>query len=222
MRYVFQTVSASGTGLYEEKKSRFLSEIHPVFSEAEAEAYLNEARKREYGANHHCYAYVIGETSGIRKCSDDGEPQKTAGMPILNVLLGSELTNAVVIVSRYFGGTLLGTGGLVRAYESAAKAAVSDAGIIRVVPGILSEAATDYNGYEKLRRYFQDQKIPVTDTAFSDTVSIRYVVPEEAEETIAFSITDRLQGKVSLTKIKEVRFYEQYGKTRLYEYGESV
>ncbi|MBR4769042.1 MAG: YigZ family protein, partial [Lachnospiraceae bacterium] len=187
MRCVYRTVSRDGNGIYEEKKSRFLGEVHSVRSEAEAESFLSAARKREYGANHHCYAYVIGEKSETRKCSDDGEPQKTAGMPILNVLLGEGVTNVMLIVSRYFGGTLLGTGGLVRAYESAAKAALSDAGIIEVKPGLLSSVTTDYNGYEKIRRFFQDFDIAVSDTAFSETVKVTFVVEENAFEEISAS-----------------------------------
>ena len=121
----YKTIIESGSGEYIEKKSRFIGELVPVSSEEEAFAYLDAVRKKHYNASHHCFAYVLGEKNQTERASDDGEPSGTAGRPILHVLEGEEICNALIVVTRYFGGTLLGTGGLTRAYTAAAKAAVA-------------------------------------------------------------------------------------------------
>ena len=122
MQNSYKTVEKAGTGEIEEKKSRFLAEIRSVHSEEEAAAFLEEIRKKYWNASHHCLAYRLAE-GGIMRSSDDGEPGGTAGRPILDVLTGADLYDTAAIVTRYFGGTLLGTGGLTRAYGSAARAA---------------------------------------------------------------------------------------------------
>ena len=111
-------VKSYATGEYEEKKSRFIGEVFPIQSVDEAEALIQQVRKKYYDARHHCYAYVLGDQYETVKQSDDGEPSQTAGMPILAVLKGQEIHDALVVVTRYFGGTLLGTGGLVRSYTN--------------------------------------------------------------------------------------------------------
>lgn len=117
----YKIVCERGYGEYEEKKSRFLAEIVPASSIEEAMAFVESIRKKHYDARHHCFAYVIGRNKEMTRYSDDGEPGGTAGKPILEVLLGADVTDTVAVVTRYFGGTLLGTGGLVRAYTQAAK-----------------------------------------------------------------------------------------------------
>ena len=128
-RMPYRVVYQEGTGEYEEKKSRFIANIAPVSSEAEAVSFIESIRKKYYDARHHCTAFIIGRNKEVTRCSDDGEPSGTAGKPILEVLLGADVTNVAAVVTRYFGGTLLGTGGLVRAYTQAAREAIENAGI---------------------------------------------------------------------------------------------
>ena len=203
MRKRYRTVAGEGTGIYEEKKSRFLAEIHPVTDERCAEEILGAVRKREYGANHHCYAYVIGKNGEAQKCSDDGEPQKTAGMPMLNVLLKEQVKDVLVVVSRYFGGTLLGTGGLVRAYESAAKEALRDAKIEERVPALVLKIETDYSAYQVVTRYFFDRAVLLEKTDFGDAVASYAVVPEEEVSSFSEKITDLTQGRGKIESVRE-------------------
>ena len=119
----YYTIYRGGSGEVVEKKSRFIGEARAVSSEEEAAAFVEEIRKKYYDARHHCFAYVIGTDGKQMRAADDGEPQGTAGRPMLEVLTGKGLANAMVVVTRYFGGTVLGTGGLVRCYTAAAQAA---------------------------------------------------------------------------------------------------
>ena len=125
----YKIIYRQGNGVYEEKKSKFIAQIAPAESEEAALSFIESVKKKYYDARHNCTAFVIGNNSQLTRCSDDGEPGGTAGKPILEVLLGAKVTNAAAVVTRYFGGTLLGTGGLVRAYTQAAQAALQDAGI---------------------------------------------------------------------------------------------
>ena len=118
----YKIIYQGGEGEIVEKKSRFIASCIPVKSEEEALGFIESVRKKYWDARHHCYAYVLGERNELMRCSDDGEPQGTAGKPMLDVLLGAGVHDALVIVTRYFGGVLLGTGGLVRAYSGAARA----------------------------------------------------------------------------------------------------
>ncbi len=119
-------VTEGGTGEVIEKKSRFIASIFPIQTEEEALTYLSQVRKKYYDARHNCFAYVVGEKNETERCSDDGEPSGTAGRPMMDVLTGQGLHNVLVVVTRYFGGTLLGTGGLVRAYSAAVKAGLEN------------------------------------------------------------------------------------------------
>ena len=130
----YQTVYEGGTGEIVEKKSRFIATVRPVETEEEALAFIEEMKKKYWDARHNCFAYVLGERQEIMRCSDDGEPSGTAGRPMLEVLLAEEIRNVAVVVTRYFGGTLLGTGGLVRAYSQAVKA-----GLENCVTGVMRQ-----------------------------------------------------------------------------------
>ena len=125
------------------------------------------AKKKEYwDAKHNCYAYIIGQNQEVMRCSDDGEPAQTAGRPMLDVLMGEDVYNVVVVVTRYFGGVLLGTGGLVRAYQGAVKAGLEACGIVEQSKGKALTIATDYNGYGKIEYILREYQVPVSDTAF--------------------------------------------------------
>ena len=147
------------TGEIIEKKSRFIASIRKVESEEEAASFIEEIRKRYYDARHHCNAFVIGTRGEMTRCSDDGEPSGTAGRPMLEVLLGSEIRGIAVVVTRYFGGTLLGTGGLVRAYTQAVQEGLKNCPTAMMKYGKRIQVDTDYNGIGKIL-YFMGQTVP--------------------------------------------------------------
>ena len=155
----YKTVYQGGEGETVEKKSRFIATVIPVKTEEEAIAFIESMKKKYWNATHNCSAYVIGEQFQIQRCSDDGEPSGTAGKPMLDVLLGEEIHDTAVVVTRYFGGTLLGTGGLVRAYTAAAADALSHAVIITRIRGLKVNIATDYNGLGKVQYIVGREKL---------------------------------------------------------------
>ena len=138
-----------GTGEVIEKKSKFIAHVFHIKDEEEALMYINEVKKKYWDARHNCYAWVIGERGQISRCSDDGEPAQTAGRPMLDVLLGEGLRDVCAVVTRYFGGTLLGTGGLVRAYSGAVQEGLRRSVIVEKLPGKRLHILTDYNGIGK-------------------------------------------------------------------------
>ena len=133
----YRVVYQGGEGEIVEKKSRFIATVKPVESEEEAVAFINEMKKKYWDARHNCSAFVIGEHQELTRCSDDGEPAQTAGRPMLDVLLKEGITNVAVVVTRYFGGVLLGTGGLVRAYQKAVQEGLAASQIIEKRSGFL-------------------------------------------------------------------------------------
>ena len=134
-----------------EKKSRFIGQIFPIHSEEEAQRIVNEIRKKHYDARHHCFAYVLGEKNEIERCSDDGEPSGTAGRPMLDLLVGAGVHDALAVVTRYFGGVLLGTGGLVRAYSAATKEALQKCDIREKEAGYRTTILADYVDFGKIQ-----------------------------------------------------------------------
>lgn len=139
----YKTVLEGGTGEIVEKKSRFIATVRPVKNEEEALAFLEEMRKKYWDARHNCYAYSIGKNREFTRCSDDGEPSGTAGRPMLDVILGEDIYNVAVVVTRYFGGVLLGTGGLVRAYSKAVQEGLAGSIVIEKKKGISLKVTTD-------------------------------------------------------------------------------
>ena len=160
----YKIVYAGGEGEIVEKKSRFIATVVPVETEEEALAFIESMRKKYWNATHNCFAYAIGERHEILRCSDDGEPSGTAGKPMLDVLIGEELHNVAVVVTRYFGGTLLGTGGLVRAYASATQAGLSASKIITKRFGFKLKITTDYTGLGKIQYILGEKKIKTLDS----------------------------------------------------------
>ena len=148
----YKTVLEGGTGDIIEKKSRFIATVRPVRNEEEALAFLEEMRKQYWDARHNCYAYSVGRNREYTRCSDDGEPSGTAGRPMLDVILGEDIYNIAVVVTRYFGGVLLGTGGLVRAYSKAVQEGLSESLLIEKKKGISLKVTTDYTGIGAGRR----------------------------------------------------------------------
>lgn len=145
----FVLLTKGGEAELVEKKSRFIATVRPVESEEEAAAFIEEMKKKYYDARHNCSAYVLGSKAQLTRSSDDGEPSGTAGRPMLEVLLGSGIRNVAAVVTRYFGGTLLGTGGLVRAYSGVLKEALEKCETARQHFGVRFKIRADYNALEK-------------------------------------------------------------------------
>ena len=165
----FYTISKNETTEIIEKKSKFIADIYPVKNVEEAENKIKEIKKKYYDAKHHCIAYrIVEEDRIIEKSSDDGEPSGTAGAPMLNILQGSNLCNIIVIVTRYFGGILLGTGGLVRAYSDATKKAIQKSELVFQKDGFEIELETDYSNLENFKYYCNKNNINIIDVKYSD------------------------------------------------------
>lgn len=202
----YKTVYQGGQGEITEKKSRFIATVRPVESESEALAFIAEMKKKYWDARHNCWAYVIGEQSRPQRASDDGEPQGTAGRPMLDVLLGEEVHNAAVVVTRYFGGVLLGTGGLVRAYQGAVQAGLAASVIIEKRAGILLTLQTDYNGVGKIQYQLGQRGLVITDSAYTDAVRLTTLVPAEDLDGVLDALTEATSGRVKYLDKTPVTF----------------
>lgn len=196
------TLSGDGKGSYSEKKSDFLGFAKHVTREEEATAYIAAIRKQFSDARHHVYAYLLTEGNATRY-SDDGEPQGTAGPPVLDVLAKRGIRDAVVVVVRYFGGTLLGTGGLVRAYTEAAKLAVEDAGVVTLIPFAVYMLDTDYGDYQKLVSECRKMGVTVEDSIFTDRVLTTCSLPSVAKDEFLLKIQDLFGARVVPEFIEE-------------------
>ena len=181
-------------------RSRFIGRCFPVADEQEALARLEEVRKLHYDATHNCWAYNL--RGGVMRFSDDGEPGGTAGMPIMDTLIRSNTQDALIVVTRYFGGILLGAGGLVRAYSKAAASAVDCADMVRVEPAAVMTVEIDYSRYGSLEGYIR-QRASVDEVLFSDVVSIRALVPTGDVEAFIADITERTDGRAKTERIGE-------------------
>ena len=210
-------VYKGGQGEITEKKSRFIATVRPVESEDEAVSFINETKKKYWDARHNCSAFVIGKRQELTRCSDDGEPAGTAGRPMLDVLLKENIHNAAVVVTRYFGGVLLGTGGLVRAYQQATKAGLSASEIIEKKDGAVLFIRTDYTGIGRLQYLFAQEKITVMDTAYEADVLVKAVIPENDKKRIEKTIKEQTNGTAKLEWGDEVTFAEYDGEVLLFK-----
>ena len=210
-------VYKGGQGEITEKKSRFIATIRPVESEDEAVSFINETKKKYWDARHNCSAFVIGKRQELTRCSDDGEPAGTAGRPMLDLLLKENIHNAAVVVTRYFGGVLLGTGGLVRAYQQATKAGLSASEIIEKQEGAVLFIRTDYTGIGRLQYLFAQEKITVMDTAYEADVLVKAVIPENDKKRIEKTIIEQTNGTAKLEWGDEVTFAEYDGEVLLFK-----
>lgn len=189
-----------------EKKSRFIAHVKKVETEQEAVEFINIIKKKYYDASHNCSAFVIGTKKELIRSSDDGEPQGTAGKPMLDVLVGSDLVNIVVVVTRYFGGTLLGKGGISRAYSDATKA-----GIAQVTPAIMClgkrlEIHTDYNTVGKILHELTQRDLKQEDSKYEENVVITTVLSINEVEDFIKSISEISAGKSKVQDLGEVYF----------------
>ena len=194
--------AGEGRGEYTEKRSRFLARLWPVETEAEALARIEAVRKQHYDARHNVFAYHV-RSGGILRYSDDGEPQGTGGQPLLGVLQGAGLEDFCCVVTRYFGGILLGTGGLARAYAAAARAALEDAGIARMALWHSVAIPCDYPRFEMVKRLLEQQGAVIEHVDYGADVRITALLPEDAAEPFARSLREKSAGTLAAEKLGE-------------------
>ena len=199
-KLIYKTVARESETLLVEKKSKFISHVRPAATEAEALEYLAEIRSRYADARHNVYAYVIDENN-IFRYSDDGEPSGTAGMPVLDTIRKSGLVDVVALITRYFGGTLLGTGGLVRAYSGSAKMGIEKSGIIiRTMSDIIS-ARVSYDLVGKLQYTLANDGFTVEDTVYENDVTFFISSPVSDTDRLMARIVDITGGRAELEKV---------------------
>ena len=189
-----------------ERKSRFIGWCFPIASEEEALAHLSSIRKQHHDASHNCWAYRLTPNGSVARYSDDGEPGGTAGMPILNAITGRELTDVLVIVTRYFGGILLGAGGLTRTYGKSAGMALEEAGLIQMLPGVALTIVVSYAMYGKIGALLAHPGLRVQDTRFEADVSIEGTLRLEEYPGFERDLADATDGTAQLTRGKELLF----------------
>ena len=214
-----KTVYEGGSGEITEKKSRFIATVRPVESEEEAVAFIAEMKKKYWDARHNCSAFVIGKDQEVTRCSDDGEPSQTAGRPMLEALLKEGIHNTAVVVTRYFGGTLLGTGGLVRAYQKAVKEGLANSVLIDKQTGKHLSIQTDYNGLGKIQYILAKQEISVLRTEYAADVMLYVVVPSGKEARLTEEITEKTGGSVKYIWGRETEFAMIGKEIKIFEKG---
>lgn len=200
----FKTIEKENSAEIVEKKSRFIANIYNVESKEEAEEKIKQIKKKYYDAKHHCFAFSIIEENGItQKSSDDGEPSGTAGAPILNIIKSNNLQNVVIIVTRYFGGILLGTGGLTRAYSEAAGKVVEQSELIQKEPGMEVELEIDYNDNEKFKYYCQKNNVNIIKIEYTENILYKIELNEKEYKKIEErNKTNNKQLDINIKNIK--------------------
>ena len=214
----YRTVYEGGEGEITEKKSRFIATVHPVESEEEALAFLEEMKKKYWDAIHNCYVYSIGMNREFTRFSDDGEPSGTAGRPMLDVILGEDIYNVAVVVTRYFGGGLLGTGGLVRAYSKAVQEGLAASKVILKQKGIALKITTDYTGLGKIQYIAGERNIPVLDSEYTDKVVMKLLVPVQDVGSVQKAITEGTNGRAGIEKDQELYYAVIDGKVITFDH----
>ena len=193
----YKTVEKEASDFFIEKKSKFIGYAKPVKTQEEAVEFISEIKSKHWDATHNVYAYVLRENN-IQRYSDDGEPSGTAGVPVLDVMLKESLVDVCVVATRYFGGTLLGAGGLVRAYSHTSKIALEAAGIITMAQCSVMSAEVDYSFYDRLNILLSDFSAVILDTSFSDKVCVEFSVKENIVDLLNAKLIDVSNGKYAL------------------------
>lgn len=217
MLNTYKTVLEGGTGEIIEKKSRFIATVRPVKTEEEALAFLEEMKKKYWDARHNCFVYSVGLNREYTRCSDDGEPSGTAGRPMLDVVLGEDIYNVAVVVTRYFGGVLLGTGGLVRAYSKAVQEGLAASRIIKKQHGTALKVTTDYTGVGRLQYIAGERSIPILNSEYTDRVVLELLIPSEDVDAVQKAITEGTNGKARMEKDRELYFAVLDGEVLTFE-----
>lgn len=217
MKEAYKTIYEGGVGEIIVKKSRFIATVCPALSETAALDTIEALKKKYWDASHNCSAYIVGTEQPLMRCSDDGEPSKTAGRPMLDILIAHELVNIVVVVTRYFGGTLLGTGGLVKAYQSAVLEGLSHSRSILKELGIKVEITTDYNLIGKLQYYIAQEQLTLISSEYTDLVRLEVLVPPSRYQVFTKKISELTNGTAILNESGQVYYTTLDGKLLLFE-----
>lgn len=217
MLETYKTVLEGGTGEITEKKSRFIATVRPVKTEEEALAFLEEMKKKYWDARHNCFVYSVGLNREYTRCSDDGEPSGTAGRPMLDVILGEDIYNVAVVVTRYFGGVLLGTGGLVRAYSKAVQEGLAASRIIEKRRGIALKVTTDYTGIGKIQYIAGERNIPILNSEYTDKVVLELLIPSEDVDAVQKAVIEGTNGRARMEKDRELYFSVLDGEVMTFE-----
>ena len=199
MKESYRTVLGEGVDELVEKRSRFIATVKPVKTEAEALEFLETLRKKYWDAGHNVYAYII-EDNNIQRYSDDGEPAGTAGMPVFDMIKKEGLSNLIVVVTRYFGGILLGTGGLVHAYSKAAKLGIEAANPVTMVLCREITVSCDYSLLGKVQSEICAQNYMMGETEYADMVKVKAYVPESSAEKFVAELIDKTNGRIGIEK----------------------
>jgi len=198
----YKTVEFENSDEFIEKKSKFIGYVKPVKTQEEAVSFINRIKSKHWDATHNVYAYALKDNN-IQRYSDDGEPSGTAGVPVLDVILKNHLVDVCVVVTRYFGGTLLGAGGLVRAYSHGSKIAVEAGNIITMAPCKILTVSEEYSFYERMNILLSDFDANVENTAFSDNVAITFSLKQEKVAALQNKLTDLSNGAYMLNEVGE-------------------
>lgn len=212
----YKTVYEGNEAEIVEKKSRFIATVKPVKTEEEAIEFIEGLKKKYWNATHNCFAYVLGERFQTQRCSDDGEPSGTAGRPMLDVLLGEEIHDVAVVVTRYFGGTLLGTGGLVRAYQGATKAGLEASNVITKYHGQKLLVETDYTGLGKIQYILGQRGLKILNVAYTDKVVLEVLLPEDEIQRVQTEITEGTNGQARMELLEECYFADIGGSLQVF------
>ncbi|MBQ9155709.1 MAG: YigZ family protein [Eubacterium sp.] len=202
----YKAVYQGGSGEIVEKKSRFIAHVASVSTVEEAQQFIDRIKKEYWDARHNCSAFSVGDQTPLTRSSDDGEPSGTAGKPILEVILGSGIHNIVIVVTRYFGGTLLGTGGLVRAYTEAAREGIKNSVIIEKIPGVKMRLRTDYTDLGKIQYILAQNNVSTVDTEYTDQVALTALFAQDEEDRIKKLLTEATSGRVVMEELCELYF----------------
>lgn len=198
----YKTVEFESKDEFVEKKSRFIGYVKPVKTQEEATNFINSIKSKHWDATHNVSAFVLRENN-IQRSSDDGEPSGTAGVPTLDVLLKENLVDVCVVVTRYFGGTLLGAGGLIRAYSHASKIAVEAGHIITMAPCKILSVSVDYSFYDRLNILLADFNANIENSEFTDNVAVTFSIRENTVPLLQDKLTQQSNGKYILKEIGE-------------------
>ena len=212
----YKIVAKPGVGEFVDKKSRFIAHVYAIDSEEQAQGYIEELKKKYWDARHNCYGYVIGKNNETQRFSDDGEPSGTAGKPILEVIKGNDIHNVLIVVTRYFGGTLLGTGGLVRAYTSAAIDGLEHSESITRIHGIKLLIRAEYTDLGKIQYLLASRDVIQLDPVYTDKVELMALVPVEQMKGLKADLMEGTNGQAVLDETLQCWFAQTEDGIRIF------
>lgn len=205
-----------GNGEIIEKKSRFIASIEVVKSQEEASEFINSIKKKYWDAKHNCSAFVIGDDGEMTRCSDDGEPSGTAGRPMLEVLKGEKITNICVVVTRYFGGVLLGTGGLVRAYQAAVKEGLANCSVLKRIKGYALKVSCDYSDLAKIQFLCKQNDYYLGEIDYGQNVVMQIIIPIESFDALSASLMDATSARAGIDDKQDIVYAMIDGKPEVF------